>query len=100
MRKIIYFFFEVNKVYLIKKCIKIIFYYYFLKIIFDIRTSKWSENTKKNLFKIKKIKNFQIFLKHKNRQNIIFKKILNQLPETMKSAYAYIQMIFQNFDEK
>jgi hypothetical protein len=32
--------------------------------------------------------------------NIILKKLLNQLPETMKSAYAYIQMIFQNFDEK
>ena len=42
----------------IKKCIKIIFFYFF-KIIFDISASKLSKNTKKNIkLKQKKIKKF------------------------------------------
>ena len=45
------------KIFFVLKYIKIIFFY-FLKIIFDISTLKWSKNIKKNSFKIKKKLNF------------------------------------------
>jgi len=44
-----------------QKCIKIIFFFYFLKIIFDINTSKRYENIKKIILSKKK-KNIQLFL--------------------------------------
>ena len=39
------------------------YFFYFLKIIFDISASKWSENTKKI-----------IWSKEKNKKNLNFKK--------------------------
>jgi hypothetical protein len=46
------------------KCIKIILFFYFLKIIFDISTSKRLENTKKKKnFEAKKKKKYLNFFK-------------------------------------
>jgi hypothetical protein len=39
-------------------------FFYFLKIIFDINVSKWSENTKNILIWSKKNKKYSIFLKN------------------------------------
>jgi hypothetical protein len=46
------------KVFFIRKYIKILFFY-ILKIIFDIITSKWSENTKNNI----NLKSYGVFEK-------------------------------------
>ena len=55
------------KYFFARKYIKIIFFY-FLKIIFYISTSKRHESTKKIILKQrKKINFFKLFLKHKNK---------------------------------
>jgi len=51
------------QVFFISKYIKMIYFFYFLKIIFEISTSKRSKTYKKNLF-LAKNKIIWIFLKH------------------------------------
>jgi hypothetical protein len=55
------------KMFFTWKYIKIIYFFYFFKIIFNINALKWSKNTKK--INLKKIKFFKIFLKYKNKQD-------------------------------
>jgi hypothetical protein len=74
-KKTLILLFEVSNVFCLEMNQNNIF---FKKIIFDIRTSKWSENTKKLLIWSKKIKINQFFsktlLKRKNKQARTSKK--------------------------
>jgi hypothetical protein len=86
----------VFKIFFIRKYIKINFFY-FLKIIFNISTSKWFENTKKILIWSKEKKN-QIFskrfLKRKNKQGHISKKNDKvRKSKEIKMVFAGIKMI-------
>ena len=78
------------KMFFIQKCIKIIYIFYFLKIIFDISVSKWSKNTKKILISSKKKIIFFNFFQKRFR-NAKTNRILtsNNKSSSNKSIHIY-----------
>ena len=88
------------------KCIKIIFFFYFKKIIFDISASKWFENTKnisiwsKEIFFLKKIifdtsvskwfeKTQKIYQFEAKKKNTKFLNFFKSTFETLKQTEFY-----------
>ena len=83
------------------KNIKII-YFYFLKIIFNIKILKWSENSKININLNKKIKkkiNFfkKLFLKYKNKQSEHSYKIDERKLVNLREGHVFDIYIYRGW---